>query len=215
MICTRFSIYREPRTKHDALFIIRYNRDFIIERTGKKGVHKNMNMTKCAFFSEVGTEMILELIPYNTLIDQIQSRLEMIESWENYEFPEAARLFKDYDYKSDSRTGNLVELRDLLLEKRHYLIGILGNPKLLEHDSFTEMLWAVFHIADELAARNRFTNLPDSDLNHLSIDIQRAFTALIVEWTIYIAHLKTNYPYLYSMALRKNPFCDRFDVIIR
>jgi len=31
------------------------------------------------------------------------------------------------------------------------LLGLLGNPNLLEHDSFTDLLWAVFHLMEELS----------------------------------------------------------------
>jgi voltage-gated potassium channel len=73
----------------------------------------------------------------------------------------------------------------------------------------------VFHIADELAAREDFSVLPPSDLDHLSADMRRAFATLLVEWTNYMAHLKNHYPYLFSMAVRKSPFSEKTDVIIR
>ena len=36
--------------------------------------------------------------------------------------------------------------------------------------------------------------------------MQRGYVLLIQEWLAYMAHLKTRYPYLFSLALRTNPF---------
>ena len=36
--------------------------------------------------------------------------------------------------------------------------------------------------------------------------MQRGYVLLIKEWLAYMAHLKTSYPYLFSLALRTNPF---------
>jgi len=82
----------------------------------------------------------------------------------------------------------------------------LGNPNLLEHDSFTNLLWAVFHLTEELSLRKSLNGLPETDYQHLSGDMKRAYHLLIVEWLDYMMHLKTNYPYLFSLAVRTNPF---------
>ena len=68
------------------------------------------------------------------------------------------------------------------------------------------MLWAVFHLAEELEAREDFSKLPASDLKHLEGDIKRAYTAITVEWLWYMDHLRRSYPYLFSLAVRTNPF---------
>ncbi len=41
---------------------------------------------------------------------------------------------------------------------------------------------------------------------HLSGDIRRAYSILITEWLAYMKHLKSDYPYLFSLAVRTNPF---------
>jgi hypothetical protein len=48
--------------------------------------------------------------------------------------------------------------------------------------------------------------LPESDYKHLSEDIKRVYNQLISQWVDYIRHLKRDYPYLFSLALRINPF---------
>jgi hypothetical protein len=41
----------------------------------------------------------------------------------------------------------------ILLSKRDFLVALMENPNLLEHESFTDLLWAVFHLVEELAVR--------------------------------------------------------------
>ena len=83
---------------------------------------------------------------------------------------------------------------------------LLENPNLLEHDTFTDALWAVFHLTEELTQRTDLHLLTVSDRKHLAGDAQRGYVLLIKEWLAYMAHLKNRYPYLFSLALRTNPF---------
>lgn len=64
----------------------------------------------------------------------------------------------------------------------------------------------VFHLTEELAHRVDVKNLPASDYEHLSGDIKRMYVLLISEWLSYMKHLKDDYPYLFSLAVRTNPF---------
>jgi hypothetical protein len=57
-----------------------------------------------------------------------------------------------------------------------------------------------------MANRKSFKNQPESDLKHVEIDIKRAYVLLIKEWLSYMEYLKGSYPYLYSLAIRQNPF---------
>ena len=40
------------------------------------------------------------------------------------------------------------------------------------------------------------------------------FTQLILEWIRYMEYLKLHYPYLFSLAMRKNPFDESASVIV-
>jgi hypothetical protein len=45
-----------------------------------------------------------------------------------------------------------------------------------------------------------------ADRKHLANDMKRVYSLLISEWLSYMKHLKENYPYLFSFAMRTNPF---------
>ena len=102
-----------------------------------------------------------------------------------------------------------------MISKRQFLLALLGNPNLLEHEKFTELLWAVFHLTDELSHRKSMEHLPPSDYEHLSGDIRRAYSLLVREWLSHLEHLKASYPYLFSLAVRTNPFDPNASVELR
>jgi hypothetical protein len=45
-----------------------------------------------------------------------------------------------------------------------------------------------------------------SDVQHIAGDMKRVYGQLIARWISYMGHLKQDYPYLYSLAVRTNPF---------
>ena len=57
--------------------------------------------------------------------------------------------------------------------------------------------------------------MPDSDRKHLAGDMERVYGRLINQWTGYMKHLKEDYPYLFSLAMRTNPFDPAASPIVR
>jgi hypothetical protein len=84
-----------------------------------------------------------------------------------------------------------------------------------EHESFTDLILAINHLTEELKARGDLSGLPSADASHLSNDIRRVYSQLILEWISYMEYLKIHYPYLFSLAMRKNPFDASASVTIR
>ena len=106
----------------------------------------------------------------------------------------------------DIKRGSLADLKALLLSKRELLLRIIENPTLLENESFSNLLWALFHLTDELAFRDDLDSLPKPDAKHMETDMERAYGLLILEWMKFMRHLKDKYPYLFHFEVRNNPF---------
>jgi len=176
---------------------------------------KKLNMVIGAFFSEVGIRLLRGFVAIDAAAADKRERLAAAGSWPERNIKELVRYFKGCDCAPVPTTKSLGELKALLAAERVFLLGLLENPNLLEPESFTEMLWAVFHLAEELEAREDFSKLPASDLKHLEGDIKRAYTAITVEWLWYMDHLRRNYPYLFSLAVRTNPFDSSASVIVK
>jgi len=186
----------------------------LLGRRERSAMLKKLNMVIGAFFSEVGTELLARFAAFDPQTDDARSGLVVTRDWTERDFAAAAARFRDADRPVDPRRGDLPGLRDFLAARRGFLLRLLENPNLLEHERFTELLWAVFHLTEELSSRPGLEDLPGSDLEHLAGDIRRAYGRLIAQWLAYMRHLKVDYPYLFSLATRANPLDPRASVVV-
>ena len=172
----------------------------------KQSILKKLNMVIGTFFSELGTELLKKFSPYDPELANIGKHLVVTKDWTDRDFIKVRKAIQNHRSAIDSKKINLEETRDFLVSKRPFLLTLLENPNLLEHESFTDLLWAIFHLTDELAHRKDLKKLPDTDYEHLAGDIKRAYGRLLFQWLNYMKHLKQDYPYLFSLAMRTNPF---------
>jgi hypothetical protein len=172
----------------------------------KSALLKKMNMVIGAFFSEVGTALLKRLSNFDIERDKICPTVRFTNTWSQRDFSDARRFFLERGYSIDVARGDLDDLKSLLTKERMFLLGLLENGNLLEHESFTELLWAVFHLAEELDLRDDLQSTPPADRVHIAGDIKRAYSLLLAEWLLYVKHLKDEYPYLFSVVVRTNPF---------
>jgi len=175
---------------------------------------EKMNMVIGAFFSELGTTMLTFFSDYDPNLDHIRRNLIVANDWSKEEFSRVSKLLKNYGCEIDIEKVDLEYIRGFLVQKRDFLLRLLENPILLEHESFTQLLQAVFHLMDELENREELEQLPDSDRKHIAGDIKRAYGLLIVEWLNYMKYARDNYPYLFSLAMRTNPFDQSASVVL-
>jgi hypothetical protein len=178
----------------------------LLNEREKRQMLKKLNMVIGVFFSEVGTSLLRSFSDFSPHSESIRKDLIVTNDWSNRSFSGMSRRLKSHDYRVEIQKERLEELKGFLLGKRDFLLGLLENPNLLEHESFTELLWAVFHLTEELSCRPRMTELTDPDCQHLNGDIKRVYASLVAEWLAYMRHLKDDYPYLFSLAVRTNPF---------
>ena len=141
---------------------------------------------------------------------QVRAAVECSEK----EFRRIRKGLEDYAYTIEVSRDELEELRQLLTEKGDLLMRLLENPHLLEHTTFTDVLRAIFHLFEELTSREDLAELPDSDHRHLTGDIERVYGLIVREWLSYMRYLGAQYPFLFSFAVRTNPFEERSVVVV-
>jgi hypothetical protein len=178
----------------------------LLSEREKRAILKKLNMVIGAFFSEVGTRLLRSFSTFHPHVDEIRNDLIVTNDWSETKFLEAKKVLMKHDLGIESRKVDLAEVKGFLMGKRNFLLRLLENPNLLEHESFTDLLWAVFHLTEELENRLDVKQLPEADYEHLSADMRRVYFLLVSEWLDYMKHLRTNYPYLFSLAVRMNPF---------
>jgi hypothetical protein len=180
--------------------------DQLLHEREKKSLLFKLNMIIGIFFSEAGNEALRLLSSFDTQVDRIRGDLLVTDRWSKKDFLDLTKRINAYEHKMDSRQADLGGLKTFLLEKRDFMLRILENPNLLEHEGFTDALWATLHLAEELVTRKSLKDLPKADYGHLSGDMRRAYSRMISEWLNYMWHLRQHYPYLFSLAMRTNPF---------
>ena len=140
----------------------------ILTRREKQAKLQKLNMVVGAFFSEVGNRLLSNLLQEFDNRVEISQHLNITEKWTKKEFRNAAEFTYELKIEVDCHNIDLEGLKVLLSRKRQFLLTLLENPNLLEHDRFTNLLWAVTHLDEELEARPSVTNLPSKDLEHIA-----------------------------------------------
>jgi hypothetical protein len=176
---------------------------------------QKLNMVLGAFFSEIGNYLLNSLLENFRNKQEISVHLNITAAWMKKDFKKAADFANNLPIDVDIQSLNLPQLKQFLSARREFLLTLLENPSLLEHDRFTDLLWAVTHLDEELEARQSLVDLPGQDLEHIAGDIRRMYDHLASEWLDYAEHLKTNYPYLFSLILRTHPFQEHPSPVVK
>jgi hypothetical protein len=197
------------------VLIVTFVLDRLMKRREKESFLNKLNMVIGVFYNDIGVDFIKSCNNFIQDIIDTGSHLTISAKWSDKEFNSARNNIAISPKQFNLNPDTLALVNNLLIEKKNNLLSMLENPNLLEHESFTDLLWAMFHLSDELSHRKSFNNLPQADLDHLKVDIHRAYLHVIKEWVSYMKHLKKDYPYLFSVAVRTNPFNPEADIIVR
>lgn len=167
---------------------------------------KKQNIILGIFFSEMGYHLLKLFSACDRDRQSVSDLVEIDMDWSGKKLAALAKRLDPSLLKVDIPRVNLNGLTQFLSDKHGFILSLLENPVLVEHIGFTELLLAVSHLSEELRSRASLDALPQTDLNHLAGDMNRGYALLVAEWLAYLIHLKLHYPYLYSLAVRKNPF---------
>lgn len=177
----------------------------IAARERREMLHK-MNMVVGAFFAEVGRDLVSRLKGFDEDVDAIRPHMLYTGHWTASDYEAHRREVCGDAHSMAIEKSDIDGLRELLHGQRSFILGLLQNGNLLEHQAFTDMMWAVSHLAEELDARSDLHTLPAPDARHIELDMARAYGRLLGESLSYARHLRADYPYLFSFAVRTNPF---------
>ena len=187
----------------------------MLDNREKKERMEKLNMVIGTFYSEIGTELLSIIANMDVEIVKSQSKFKITDHPSKEEFKNMCTLLKEHKSQFNHKDIDWEKLKFLLENKKDFLLRLLENNNLLEHESFTDLLWAVFHLTEELKHRDTLVGLPEEDYQHLTGDMNRVYGELKNQWVSYIDHLRESYPYLFSLACRTNPFDLDSSVIVR
>ena len=180
--------------------------EMFLGRREKRLRSQKLDMIIGLFFSQVGSALVRRLIRADNGVEFLRENLDVSMRWTRANFKKAEGILGAYAYDVDMAALDLAELRDVLSRNSEFLVRLLENPNILEHENFTALLQAVFHLKEELAHRRDLTALPRADIEHLRVDVRRIYSLLLIQWLRYLDHIKENFPYFFSFPCRVTPF---------
>lgn len=178
----------------------------LLENRDRRQKLEKLNMVIGTFFSAVGTHLLALFSDHDPDLSTIKEYMVITGDWTEEEFSRVRAYLAGHPAHVAVEELDLPSLRDFLAKKEDFLLRLLENPALLEHESFTELLRATFHMTEELMRRKDLATVTTTDLDHIRGDIERVYGHLILQWLGYMHYLKGAYPYLFSLAMRTNPF---------
>jgi len=180
------------------------------------GMHQHrLKMLIGVFFTEAGNELLRTFSRFDSNITEVRKDFLVTAQWSAAEFQQLKKRLKGYEQKIDPARLDLEGMHRFLNAKGDLLMRQLENGDIIENETYAELLWAVVHLRDELAARPSFTNLPATDIAHIANDVKRAYSLLTLQWIDYMQYLKSRYPFLFSLALRTNPFVENPSAVVK
>jgi len=188
--------------------------DQMLESREKQQRMEKLNMVIGTFFSNLGTPLLARLARADPEILKIQPEIAKGGIGTDSGFSEVNACLGTHQCSVSVENIDLFALRDLLLKNEEFLLRIVENPMVFEHESFTDLILAITHLDEEIRARTSLASLPPSDIAHLQGDIHRVYSQLVPSWLKYMEYLKNHYPYLFSLAMRKNPFDPKSSVVV-
>ncbi|CVK32998.1 MAG: hypothetical protein HQQ74_05500 [Methanoculleus bourgensis] len=186
----------------------------VLESRDRKQRMDKLNMVIGTFFSAIGTQLLTYISNNDPNLDEIRPQLLVNDTWTDETFQRVEGRLKRHPCRIRIEDVDLEAVKRFLGSREEFLLRLLENPVLLEHEAFTELLRAVFHFNEELQRRPGFSGLPGTDTAHLAHDLERIYGLLIWEWLDYMHYLQENYPYLFSFAMRTNPFDETATAIV-
>ncbi len=197
------------------LGVISHATEIMLDRREGRARFDKRNMVIGVFMTDVGTRLLSMFHSYELEAETETKELGVTTDWTEQDYSAALRKLSKRDYVVSMEKFDVAQLKHFLSGKREALMRLLGSPVLLEHEAFSDLLQAVFHLSDELMARDTLEGLPESDRNHLAGDAERVYRQLLRQWLLYLKHLQRHYPYLFSLAVRTNPFHEDASVVVQ
>jgi len=186
----------------------------LLRRSQEQLRRDQINMMVGVFYSELGTQLLQIFSAHDPNLIPVRYDLLQNQDWRPNNFTTLGKKLEKHTYDLSIGKEELRELRKFLTDRSGLLVQFLGSPNLVEHGSFAQLLLAVLHLKEELALRSETMDLPDTDIKHLVNDALRAYRLLSQQWIEHMQFLQVSYPYLFSLALRTNPFDQKATPII-
>lgn len=191
------------------VFIVTLVIEGVLKRREKTKLLEKLNMLIGLFYTRMGLKLLTCFVDNDPNKGKVNKQMLFSPSWTDQDFYQLMKRINGYSCGVEFDAKSLGRLKDYLHEHREFLTGMLQNPNLMEHETFTELLSAIFHLQEELDFREDISHLKDYEIKHLNIDLVRVYKLLTFEYIAYMKYVKNEYPYMFVTAMIHNPYDPR------
>ena len=174
--------------------------DRMLEKREKNHFLEKLNMMIGVFYTEIGTNMLTELVKGDENIGELINSNICAKNWDDNTCKELKNKLEKHEFNLNINKLDIDTLKRILSSNKDFLINLIINENVHEHEEFTEMLMALLHVREEMETRC-CNEIQPFELEHLASDMSDAYKYLTIEWCQYMNYLSKNYPRLFVKAL--------------
>ena len=165
-----------------------------------------VSMIESIFFNESGSDMLRYLLLCDPGSRELCSAMHISESWDSSDFEQAHRFVDGYAFAVAPDRTDFFALHYHLGNRHKYFLKVIENPVLMDHESFTDLILAIYHLWEELEFRTDLYQLSDEDKQYLCGIISEIYHLLTREWLLNVSYTQKHHRERFSCAVRANPF---------
>jgi voltage-gated potassium channel len=125
---------------------------FLARREREARIQK-LNLIIGAFFSEMGIDLLARLTAASKFKKELLKSLQVDHHCSPKDFRLAHQMVEHAELDVEISKEDWPEWRRFLRGKGDFLLRLLENPSLLEHEDFSHLLRSIFHFREELLHR--------------------------------------------------------------
>ena len=148
--------------------------DRTIDSREKQQRLEKLNLVIGTFFSRIGNPLLAKLSAADPGISAITPHLVIGDGWKADDFRTVRTVLGNHPCSIALDRIDREALREFLLCNEDFVLRIVENPMVFEHESFTDLILALGHATEELKMRGDLSRLTDADSAHLANDLQVA-----------------------------------------
>lgn len=184
----------------------------VLDETHRHEHRGKVNMIESIFFNESGSDMLRYLLVCDPQSHELCQALRVTESWERSDFLQAHQFTEQYPFVIDPARTDFFALHYHLENRHKYFLKVIENPALMDHEGFTDLILAMYHLWEELDFHTDLYNLPEADKQYLCGIVSDIYRLLTREWLLNVSYTQRHHRGHFTCAARANPFafgCDK------
>jgi hypothetical protein len=188
------------------VFITAVFAERMLSRSEKAEMSRRTNALVGTFYNEIGYDIVKKLIKFDSNSDILKAKISFDKGLDTPKVKAIHRLAETYTYGAPNGKEDIIEIGELLSAKKDFMLIMMSNASLLEKDEFSELLLSVNHIHEALKTIDEISSISKDLTDHFHSDLEKAYRCLIGVWVSYLSFIYKEDPYLYMLAIAKNPF---------